>query len=173
MVAALGALLIHLRLPNGQSLPVTWMDPLPSWQHPYPLLLANLLAISFLVALLQAVWRPSRPWVRHYAPLLAAAIVLLSVSDPVTQQLNWMALPYFPGPDIVLGSVIEDRGILLESTGRSLLLLLSGYLLGVIAGIATGVLIGWFPRARYWGMPILKVVGPIPATALIPLVMTL
>ena len=35
------------------------------------------------------------------------------------------------------------------------------------------MLIGWSPRVRYWGMPILKVVGPLPATALVPLVMTL
>ena len=37
--------------------------------------------------------------------------------------------------------------------------------------LITGVTIGWFPHARYWGMPILKVVGPIPATAWIPLAM--
>ncbi len=41
------------------------------------------------------------------------------------------------------------------------------------AGLVSGVLIGWFRRVRYWGMPILKVVGPIPATAYVPLVMAL
>jgi NitT/TauT family transport system permease protein len=30
---------------------------------------------------------------------------------------------------------------------------------------------GWFRLVRYWGMPVLKFVGPIPATALVPLVM--
>jgi NitT/TauT family transport system permease protein len=68
--------------------------------------------------------------------------------------------------------LIEDRVLLLESAWYSLRLLLSGYAVGVTAGLVTGVLIGWFPRVRYWGMPALKFVGPIPATALLPLVMT-
>jgi NitT/TauT family transport system permease protein len=37
----------------------------------------------------------------------------------------------------------------------------------------SGVCIGWFKRARYWGMPVLKVIGPIPATAWIPLALVL
>ena len=39
------------------------------------------------------------------------------------------------------------------------------------SGVITGICIGWFAPARYWGMPVLKVVGPIPATAWIPLAM--
>jgi ABC-type nitrate/sulfonate/bicarbonate transport system, permease component len=46
---------------------------------------------------------------------------------------------------------------------------LSGYTLGVIVGLVSGVCIGWSSSVRYWGMPLLKVVGPIPATAWIPL----
>nr|MBA3652464.1 ABC transporter permease subunit [Chthoniobacterales bacterium] len=42
---------------------------------------------------------------------------------------------------------------------------------GVVIALVTGVTIGWFPHARYWGMPLLKIVGPIPATAWIPLAM--
>ena len=44
---------------------------------------------------------------------------------------------------------------------------------GVAAGLVSGVLIGWFRGVRYWGMPVLKVVGPIPATAYVPLAMAL
>jgi NitT/TauT family transport system permease protein len=39
--------------------------------------------------------------------------------------------------------------------------------------LVTGVCIGWYPLARYWGMPVLKIVGPIPATAWVPLAMVL
>ena len=35
------------------------------------------------------------------------------------------------------------------------------------------MLIGWFPQARHWGMPVMKLVGPIPATAFIPLALML
>ena len=65
----------------------------------------------------------------------------------------------------------DDRALLLESTYRSLMLLMAGYAGGVAAGLVSGVLIGWFRGVRYWGMPVLKVVGPIPATAYVPLAM--
>jgi NitT/TauT family transport system permease protein len=84
-----------------------------------------------------------------------------------------MPLPYFPGPDVVFQGMIDDRSILLDSTYCSLRLLLSGYLAGVAAGVVSGVLLGWFRLVRYWGMPALKLVGPVPATALIPLAMVL
>ncbi|PYL86921.1 MAG: ABC transporter permease, partial [Verrucomicrobia bacterium] len=76
-------------------------------------------------------------------------------------------------PAGVVQSMINDRGLLFDSTWHSLVLLLSGYLLGVVAGFVTGVCIGWSAPARYWGMPLLKVVGPIPATAWIPLAMVI
>ena len=152
---------------------MTWTDPLPPWLHPYPLA-----ADRSLLAVLswrpgQWAWRPLRPWARHHAPLLAGAVLVLCVWDLVTLKLAWMPLPYFPGPDMVLRGMMDDRAMLFDSTWHSLMLLLSGYAVGVAAGLVSGVLIGWFRRVRYWGMPVLKVVGPIPATAYIPLVMAL
>ncbi len=144
--------------------------------HPYPFMLGALLAASVLLAGMAWSWRHGgrcAPWAAHYAPLLAGAVGLLAAWDLITQKLNWMPLPYFPGPDRVLDSMIEDRGILLVSAYHSLKLLLSGYAVGVGAGVASGVLIGWFPNVRYWAMPLLKIIGPLPATALIPLVMML
>jgi NitT/TauT family transport system permease protein len=169
---AIAALLVHRYLPNKQQLPMSWVDDLPAWLHPYPVLLESLGAASLLLAIAQWAWRFLRPWVHQHAPLLAGLIFVLTLWDLVTFKLNWMALPYFMGPDTVLGSLIEDRGILIESTEHSLRLLLSGYLTGVVAGLISGVLIGWFRLVRYWGMPVLKLIGPIPATALIPLAMT-
>jgi NitT/TauT family transport system permease protein len=67
--------------------------------------------------------------------------------------------------------MVDDREVLFDSTWHSLVLLLGGYAIGVLVALITGICIGWFARARYWGMPILKVVGPIPATAWIPLAM--
>ena len=89
----------------------------------------------------------------------------------VTVGLHLLPLPYFPGPAAVLRSLISDRGLLLDSTWHSLVLLVSGYVLGVFVGLVSGVCIGWSSPVRYWGMPLLKVVGPIPATAWIPIAM--
>jgi NitT/TauT family transport system permease protein len=85
--------------------------------------------------------------------------------------LPFASAAVFPGPAAILRSLISDRALLLDSTWHSLALLLSGYTLGVIVGLISGVCIGWSTLVRYWGMPLLKVVGPIPATAWIPLAM--
>src|SRR5438045_6078424 len=106
-------------------------------------------------------------------PIFTLAIVLVCVWDIVTLGFRMLPLPYFPGPSAVLRSMINDRVMLLDSTWHSLALLLSGYSLGVIGGLVSGVCIGWSAPIRYWGMPILKVVGPIPATAWIPLALVL
>ena len=98
---------------------------------------------------------------------------MLLLWDFVTLKMAWLPLPYFPGPDRVLLALWEDRDLLALSTYHSLRLLLSGYAAGVVAGLVCGVLIGWFRGVRYWGMPVLKVVGPIPATAYVPLAMVM
>ena len=43
----------------------------------------------------------------------------------------------------------------------------------MVIALITGICIGWFSQARYWGMPLLKIVGPIPATAWVPLAMVI
>jgi NitT/TauT family transport system permease protein len=158
------ALLLHLTLPNRQS-------PLPT--RPYPGLLVAVLAASVVAAATQAALPRLRPALRHFAPLVAAAVGVVAVWDSVTLKAAWLPLPYFPGPDRVLQGMWDDREILFESAIRSLLLLLTGYFAGAVAGVVSGVLLGWSRELRYWGMPALKVVGPIPATAYVPLVMTL
>jgi NitT/TauT family transport system permease protein len=170
---ALVALAVHHLIANRQLLPMSWMDKLPVWSHPYSVLLLGLLAVSLLAAVAQWGWPSLRPLVRHHGPLLAGALGLLCLWELVTAKLAWMPQPYFPGPDEVLGALVEDRVVLFKSAWSSLLLLLCGYTFGVAAGIVTGVFIGWFPNVRFWSMPVLKVLGPIPATALIPLAMML
>lgn len=137
----------------------------------YWLLFWEILAVSFALAVAQRFWAGLRRWMRHMWPIFTAAILLIGLWDMVTFGYQLLPLPYFPGPAAVLRSLISDREVLLDSTWHSLVLLLSGYTLGVIVGLITGVCIGWSSSVRYWGMPLLKVVGPIPATAWIPFAM--
>jgi NitT/TauT family transport system permease protein len=167
-LAALVALLLHLSLPDAQSLESDSADV-----GPYAILLMALLAASLVLAAIQTARRAMRPWVAHHAPLMAGAIVVLGIWDLITQKLAWMPMPFFPGPDRVFRSMIADRGFLFTSAYHSLTVLLSGYVVGVVAGVVSGVLIGWYPLVRYWGMPVVKLIGPLPAMALIPLVMML
>jgi NitT/TauT family transport system permease protein len=139
----------------------------------YGYFLTGLLAASIAAAALQAAWSGLRGWMRTVCPLIAAAVLLLTGWELTTSGFRLLPLPYFPSPAGVLQSLVNDRAVLFDSTWHSLILLLSGYTLGVIAGLFSGICIGWFPEARYWGMPVLKIVGPIPATAWIPLAMVL
>jgi NitT/TauT family transport system permease protein len=143
----------------------------PPETRSYTLLFWEILAVSFGLAVAQRFWPALRQWMRHMWPIFTAAILLTGIWDVITSGLRLLPLPYFPGPATVLRSLITDRGLLLDSTWHSLVLLLSGYTLGVIIGLVTGVCIGWSSSMRYWGMPLLKVVGPIPATAWIPFAM--
>jgi NitT/TauT family transport system permease protein len=43
-----------------------------------------------------------------------------------------------------------------------------GFLGGISVGYFLGVALGWSKKFEYWGMPILKLIGPVPATAWIP-----
>jgi NitT/TauT family transport system permease protein len=154
----------HKLLPNNDAALVTRL---------YPMLLAAAFGAAVVFAFAAWIWRGFRPSALHGAPLFAAAIILLGVWDAVTTKWALLPMPYFPGPELVLQGMLDDRWALLESTFYSFRLLFFGYALGVLAGLTSGVMIGWFRQVRYWGMPILKLLGPIPATAFVPLVMVM
>jgi NitT/TauT family transport system permease protein len=137
----------------------------------YFVFLWSFLGVSIVLAVVQTAWPALRAWMRRMGPIFAAALLALCGWELITTGFRLLPLPYFPSPAAVFQSLINDRALLFDSTWHSLVLLLGGYALGVIAGLISGICIGWSTPVRYWGMPILKVVGPIPATAWIPLAM--
>jgi NitT/TauT family transport system permease protein len=163
-IAAALALGVHMLIAKRE---------LPLETHSYRLLFIEIIGVSIVLALLRRFLPALRRWMASMWPIFTAAIISVCVWDVITLGFQLLPLPYFPGPSAVLRSLINDRVLLLDSTWHSLALLLSGYSLGVIAGLISGICIGWSSPIRYWGMPILKVVGPIPATAWIPLAMVL
>jgi NitT/TauT family transport system permease protein len=163
-VAALVALAVHSKVSKN--------EPQADTQS-YFVFLGLILALSLAAALVQRFWPGLRRWLSEMAPILAAAVLSLCAWEVITSGLRLLPLPYFPSPAGVLQSLINDRALLFDSTWHSLLLLMSGYALGVVVALISGICIGWFPFARYWGMPLLKVLGPIPATAWVPLAMVI
>jgi NitT/TauT family transport system permease protein len=139
----------------------------------YSFFLVGLLVLGLLLAGLQVPLVRLRSWLRETSPIVSMAILMLLTLEAITTGWRWLPLPYFPSPARVLRTIIDNRAMLWNSAWHSLILLVSGYALGVLVGFVSGVCIGWFKRARYWGMPILKVIGPIPATAWIPLALVL
>ena len=164
------ALPIASALALGVHLLVSKNEPLVDG-HLYTILLEIFLGFALAAAVVQTFWPGLRRWMIGMCPIIAGAVVLLTVWAIATAGLHWLPMPYFPSPAGVLQSLLNDRALIFDSTWHSLLLLVGGYALGVTLGLISGVCIGWFEPARYWGMPVLKVVGPIPATAWIPLAM--
>ena len=142
-----------------------------SSSKPYWLFLFGVLGIGLITAALYPFFLGLRRRIENLGPIFAAGIVMLGAWELITSGFRLLPLPYFPAPDAVLNSMINDRALLFDSTWHSLVMLLTGYFLGVAAGLVCGVCIGWSSSIRYWGMPVLKVIGPIPATAWIPLAM--
>lgn len=184
-LAAGVGLAVHRWVPNRQATEISGL---------YARFLVGVIIAGLVLGFTQRLWRPARlSWRRPFrlpvsafsnvmrwsvfnADVIAAGVLLMCAWELITLKFNLMPLPYFPGPDAVARTLVADwaatgRGQpgLFECMWQSLLLLLKGYLTGSTLGVIFGVLVGWFPQARRWGMPVLKLVGPIPATAFIPL----
>ena len=84
-----------------------------------------------------------------------------------------MITPYFPSIDKVLSSMVQDRAYLWECTKSSLFLLFCGYFSGLIVGLLTGIACGYNKKINYWIEPFMKLLGSIPSTTWIPIVMVL
>jgi NitT/TauT family transport system permease protein len=99
--------------------------------------------------------------------------LLLGVYDLITIKLNLVPQIYFPAPERIIGVFIKDGLFILQCLVYSLRLLLGGFFLGAFLGVLTGTLIGWSRRFNYWIMPFIRIVGPIPSTAWIPVALVI
>lgn len=139
----------------------------------YPTFLMILGGIYLIFLLLSIKVEKIRDTLNYYWPLYTAIFVIFIVFDLLTLKFNILQLPYFPWLDKVFNSMAADKSYLLESVISSLKLLFTGYIIGGLLGIITGILAGYFEKVNYWIDPILKLLGPIPTTTWLPLVMVL
>lgn len=135
------------------------------------LLLALLLAALAAFALSFFVGRV-RAALAHKGAFLFGSGVLVAALNLVTAKLALLPVIFFPSYDNILAVFVEQAGLLLKCVGFSFRLLVLGVLFGTAAGFATGVCLGFSKTAHYWVNPYIKLIGPIPATAWIPLVLT-
>ena len=115
-----------------------------------------------------AALRPSAR-LRHLGPWLLVLAVGLAGWEVVTAKLDLLPRPFFAAPQSMLEVFTDDWPRLGESVLRSLWLLLPAYLLGAAAGFLTGVAVGWSRVVGYWVHPVLRLIGPVPAVAWIPI----
>ncbi len=108
---------------------------------------------------------------RYRAPLYSVLFLLLALYDFLTLKSGRLLYPFFPWANDIFNIMVTDWAALLESALYTLRLLFCGYSCGAVLGLITGIACGYSDKFRYWVDPLLKILGPIPTSTWIPLVM--
>jgi NitT/TauT family transport system permease protein len=109
-----------------------------------------------------AALRPAGPWLVALAAIAAAWELL-------TAKLGWLPAPFFAPPTALAEVYIDDWARLADSAWNSIKLLVTGVAWGAATGFLVGVSIGWSRAVGYWVHPVIRFIGPVPASALLPL----
>jgi sulfonate transport system permease protein len=98
----------------------------------------------------------------------------------LASNAGWVSRVFLPTPEATLLSLAEGlnltgsgNGELLAFTQATVSRMLQGWLLASLIGVALGALIGTSAAARAWLQPTLEFVRPLPASALLPLAISI
>lgn len=142
----------------------------PAALHPYYAELIVIFAVLALVALVSSFfWKKAKLFLEKNGPVIAVSFVLLSVLNILTAKTAVLPVMLFPSFDNILSVFVESRALILRCVLHSVKLLFTGIFFGVLVGFLTGVGLGFSRRFNYWVNPFVKIIGPIPATAWIPI----
>jgi sulfonate transport system permease protein len=137
-------------------------------------LLADITAgIGFAFALVAfgcRVRRASPPErLRRIGPWFIVLALAFAVWELLTAKFGLLPRPFFASPQGLLEVFTDDYPKLADSVWHSVRLLAGGYALGAILGFIAGVAMGWSRAVGYWAHPVLRLIGPLPATAWLPI----
>ncbi|MDB5563467.1 MAG: transporter permease [Tardiphaga sp.] len=131
---------------------------------------AFIIAAGIVLATTTAKWLGrAGAGLQQRAPWLLALGLFLTLWEVATAKFGWLPLPFFPPPQSIVEVYTDDLPKLLDSVLASVKLQLGGYFIGAAAGFLTGVSIGWSRGVGYWVHPVLRFIGPLPATAWLPI----
>lgn len=158
----------YIYTPNLPGNLTTWV---------YVWFLAALLGLYIVLVIISSTTPQLRKTLRTHlaykAPFYTLVWVLFMLYDLATVKLGILPLPYFPWVDQILRAALGDVRYLFSCIQNSLVLLGVGYACGLILGLLTGIACGYSKRVRYWIDPFMKLLGAIPSTTLIPLVLVI
>lgn len=106
---------------------------------------------------------------RPYGAWLFAIPVILGLWEYLTAKTGILPVPFFAPPQSLIDVYVDDWQRLGGSVVNTLKLLATGVAYGGVVGFLVGVSVGWSKNIGYWVHPVLRVLGPLPATALLPL----
>ncbi len=165
ILGLLAALAIHNIIPNSNLHPVTKISY-------YNILLLILLGVAVLFFALSFFIKKIRTVLEVKGPFLFGTAGLVIVINLITAKFALLPVIFFPSYDNILAVFVEQTALLGKCIWYSFRLLLLGVFWGVLFGFITGVFLGFSKKVYYWINPYIKLIGPIPATAWIPLVLT-
>lgn len=168
---ALPSLGVLLALAVQTAVPDSQLHPQPGGRYYTPFLCA-VGFVSLLFFALSFFNGRTRKSLEEKGPFFFGAGALVSLIDILTAKAALLPVIFFPSYDNVLAVFVEQTPLLLKCIAFSFRLLILGVLFGVVAGFLTGVFLGFSKKVYYWINPYIKLIGPIPATAWIPLVLT-
>ncbi len=138
--------------------------------HQLFIILAAVLSIIILLGRLPLpLGRLLLPSLQRSARWLLVLALLIALWETVTAKLALLPAPFFAPPRALVEAYATDWFRLGDSVLNSLRLLALGFLFGSLSGFITGVAIGWSRALGYWVHPLLRFLGPVPSTALLPL----
>ncbi|MEJ0019206.1 MAG: ABC transporter permease subunit [Acetobacteraceae bacterium] len=131
-------------------------------------LLAEIMAgIGVVFAVLAFVARGQR--IRNIGPWFILLAAAFAAWELLTAKFALLPRPFFASPQGLLEVFTDDYPKLADSVWHSLRLLAGGYVIGAAIGFVAGVAIGWSRAVGYWAHPVLRLIGPLPATAWLPI----
>lgn len=160
IVSALAAVIIAAALPDS-----------PKHQaaaHPYFIWL--IIAVTLIYFTSELVKHKAKTNELFYrAPFIAGVILFFNIMNILSVKTAVLPVLYFPSLDRVIGTFFEDRELIIKCVGYSTGILLSGVFGGLLVGFVMGVGVGFSPKISYWINPLVRILGPIPPTAWIPI----
>ena len=146
-------------------------------KHPYfAVLLVVVTALYYIFALVGDRLAKRKKTPREHplfyrAPFLAGVILFGNLLNIFTVKTALFPVLYFPSLDRVFGTLVDDRELIAKCIGFSLGILAKGVFGGLLVGFFTGLAIGFSKTAEYWINPLIRILGPIPSTAWIPILL--
>ncbi len=99
----------------------------------------------------------------------------------MASNAGWVSRVFLPTPQATFASLLEGlnlsggsgNGELLGYTRATVMRMVEGWLLASLFGVALGAAIGVSPTVRAWVQPTLEFIRPLPASALLPLAISI
>ncbi|WP_374545266.1 ABC transporter permease [Rhodoblastus sp.] len=106
---------------------------------------------------------------RRSTPWFLALGLFFTLWQATTAKWAVLPQPFFPPPHALLEVFLDDWPKLGEGVVASIKLELLGFLAGAGAGFTIGVLLGVSKGFGYWAHPLMRLIGPLPSIAWLPI----